>query len=115
MKNLVLASIVFLWFGPAALAGSADQAYKYSGTHAGGPANDLNRSRPVVAKPYQPRDAAYRYSGTHAGGPANDLIPQLPVDQGFSAFRRSGTVTSSTPNEWGNFGGPNTGGGGGSP
>jgi len=28
---------------------------------------------------------------------------------------RNGTITATTPNQWGNLGGPSTGGGGGSP
>nr|WP_321182268.1 hypothetical protein [Methylobacterium sp. Leaf122] len=48
-------------------------AYRYSGQHAGGPADALipdGSPRPVER---QWRAPAYLYAGSHAGGPANDL------------------------------------------
>ena len=57
----------------AAMAQTTSPAYRYSGPHAGGPANALNRGgsvRPVLRPVKAP---AYRYSGSHAGGTANGL------------------------------------------
>jgi len=70
--------IALVAFGLAAAspAWASPDPYRYSGTHAGGPADDLvsstgDRPKPV-RKPYANR--AYRYGGTHAGGPADALI-----------------------------------------
>lgn len=54
--------------------GDRPSAYRYSGTHAGGPANALISNG--VAKPVRrpEKSAAYAYSGSHAGGTANGLI-----------------------------------------
>ena len=56
----------------AAFAGDSP-AYRYSGPHAGGPADALIPNGPVRAVVAPQRPAAYRYSGSHAGGPANGL------------------------------------------
>ena len=76
------------------------------------------------------RDPAYRHSGTHAGGPANALPRGYEAARGRAERIRSDRPASllgtpegplpgirwSTPDEWGNLGGPNTGGSsGGSP
>ena len=62
--------------GGSAFAQGTSRAYRYSGTHAGGPADALISSTGGVPKPVTHRvhDRAYRYSGTHAGGPADALI-----------------------------------------
>jgi hypothetical protein len=67
------ASILVAGMSTAALAQTTSPAYRYSGPHAGGPANALNRGgkvQPVVRSVKAP---GYRYSGSHAGGPANGL------------------------------------------
>ena len=51
----------------------AAPAYRYAGSHAGGPANALIRSGSPRAVVRPVRAPAYRYAGSHAGGPANDL------------------------------------------
>ena len=75
MSRIALLTIALATATPA-LAQPADPAYRYSGTHAGGPANDLLSStggRPAPIR-HTYSDPAYRYSGTHAGGPADGLI-----------------------------------------
>lgn len=67
------ASVLVASISTAAMAQTTSSAYRYSGPHAGGPANGLNRGgqvRPVVRPVKAP---AYRYSGSHAGGTANGL------------------------------------------
>jgi hypothetical protein len=88
-------------------AQSFDPAYRYSGTHAGGPADDLIPTGGIL-RPVRTlnRDPAYRYSGTHAGGPANDLISMgaarpAPVRQVYRdpAYRYSGTHAGGPADE----------------
>ncbi len=71
-------------------------AYEYSGTHAGGPADALipdGTPAPIVPVV---KDPAYRYAGSHAGGPADALIPNgtpapiVPVVRS-PAYRYSGS------------------------
>ena len=75
MHRIALLAIVFATATPV-LAGPADPAYRYSGTHAGGPADDLISPTGGRAKPTRKahRNPGYRYSGTHAGGPADAFI-----------------------------------------
>jgi hypothetical protein len=71
--SAVFAAILAVGLPTAATAQTTSPAYRYSGPHAGGPADDLHRSgnvQPVVRPETSP---AYRYSGPHAGGPAGDL------------------------------------------
>ncbi|MET7245001.1 hypothetical protein ABZT49_16725 [Methylobacterium sp. EM32] len=53
-----------------------DPNYRYSGTHAGGPANALVPAGAPVPVTRGATDPAYRYPGSHAGGPADALIPE---------------------------------------
>lgn len=57
----------------AASAQTPSPAYRYAGSHAGGPANDLipTGARRAIVRPV--RSQAYAYAGSHAGGPANGL------------------------------------------
>jgi hypothetical protein len=97
MRKPALVAIAIALASPA-LAQSADPAYRYSGQHAGGPADELISPTGGVPRPvgrtYQ--DPAYRYSGNHAGGPADALIPEpggpVPFTHGYSdpAYRYSG-------------------------
>src|SRR4051812_2302173 len=75
MSRMALLAIALATATPA-LAQPADPAYRYSDTHAGGPADDLLNSTGGVPAPVRHTysDPAYRYSDTHAGGPADDLI-----------------------------------------
>ena len=71
--SIAAASVLVASISTAAMAQDKAPAYRYSGPHAGGPANGLNRGgqvRPVVRPVKAP---AYRYSGSHAGGTANGL------------------------------------------
>ena len=75
MHKIALLAIAFATATPV-LAQPANPAYRYSGSHAGGPADALisqTRGRPAPSR-LAYSGPAYRYSGTHAGGPANDLI-----------------------------------------
>ncbi|WP_375462091.1 hypothetical protein [uncultured Enterovirga sp.] len=103
MKTLYSVAALLLLSG-AALAEPADPAYRYSGTHAGGPANALiPEGRPAPSTPVV-KDPAYRYSGTHAGGPANALIPEgrpapsTPVVKD-PAYHYSGTHAGGPAND----------------
>ncbi|GJD53154.1 hypothetical protein OPKNFCMD_5925 [Methylobacterium crusticola] len=58
----------------AALAQDGNAAYRYSGSHAGGPADALIPAGPPAPVVRRPVDPAYRYAGSHAGGPADGLI-----------------------------------------
>ncbi len=74
MKKPLYSVAALLLLSGAALAAPADPAYRYLGTHAGGPADDLipeGRPAPTVRVV---KDPAYLYGGTHAGGPADELI-----------------------------------------
>ena len=79
-------------------------AYRYSGPHAGGPADALipvGSPQPVEHHATSP---AYRYSGPHAGGPANALIPDgspQPVEHHAtsSAYRYSGPYAGGPAND----------------
>ena len=76
MKTRVLTATAALILGTAlstAAMAQTSPAYRYSGPHAGGPADALIPNGTPRAVVHQPRPAAYRYSGPHAGGPANDL------------------------------------------
>ena len=57
----------------AASAQTTSPAYRYAGSHAGGPANDLIPARAPRAVLRPVRSPAYAYAGSHAGGPANGL------------------------------------------
>lgn len=57
----------------AASAQTTSPAYRYAGSHAGGPANDLIPTGAPRAVVRPVRSPAYAYPGSHAGGPANDL------------------------------------------
>ncbi len=75
MKRTALV-VTLLLASSAAFALEPDPAYRYGGTHAGGPANALipvGKPKPVAKRKV---DKAYRYGGTHAGGPADLLIPE---------------------------------------
>jgi len=69
-------ALVAFALAAATPAWASPDPYRYSGTHAGGPADDLisaTGGRPKgVRKAYVNR--AYHYGGTHAGGPADALI-----------------------------------------
>ncbi len=104
MKLFISTAIVVALFSSAAEAQSGSSAYKYSGTHAGGPANDLiphGNPRAVVRTE---KNKAYRYSGTRAGGPAGDLIPSrkpLSVKRSArgQAYRYSGPHAGGPAND----------------
>ena len=73
MRKIALVAFALAAASPA---WASPDPYRYSDTHAGGPADDLisatgGRPKPV-RKVYVNR--AYRYGGTHAGGPADALI-----------------------------------------
>ncbi|KMO30359.1 hypothetical protein VQ03_28530 [Methylobacterium tarhaniae] len=94
-RHLLCALLVAASTGGAAAQG-APSAYRYSGPHAGGPADALIPEG--VPAPVVPRtvDPAYRYSGSHAGGPADALIPEgapAPVTRRVvdPAYRYSGS------------------------
>jgi hypothetical protein len=74
MRKLSLIAVAALAVATPALARSVDPAYRYSGTHAGGPADDLISTGAPRAVRGAYRDPAYLYAGSHAGGPANALI-----------------------------------------
>ena len=73
MRRLALLTAALVATTPV-FAQSSDPAYRYSGTHAGGPADALIPTGGILPARKVYRDPAYRYSGTHAGGPADDLI-----------------------------------------
>ena len=77
MKDKFAYALVFAIVGVAlssvAMAQGTTSAYRYSGPHAGGPANGLRTSGRVRAVTRPARAPAYRYPGSHAGGPANGL------------------------------------------
>lgn len=77
MKNRCAYALVFAIVSVAlssvAMAQGTTSAYRYSGPHAGGPANGLRTSGRVRAVTRPGRAPAYRYPGSHAGGPANGL------------------------------------------
>jgi hypothetical protein len=74
MRKLIFIAAALAASAPA-LAASVDPAYRYSGTHAGGPADALIPTGVPQPVRHVYRDPAYAYSGTHAGGPADALIP----------------------------------------
>lgn len=104
MKAFISMAILSASFVSTADAQSGGPAYKYSGSHAGGPANDLisNGSPRPVVRPE--KNKAYRYSGSHAGGPANDLIQSgkpRPVKRPVvdKAYRYSGPHAGGPAND----------------
>ena len=75
MSRIALLTIALATATPA-FAQPANSAYRDSGTHAGGPADELLSPTGGIPAPIRHTysDPAYRYSGTHAGGPADGLI-----------------------------------------
>ena len=103
MKTLYSVAAMLLVSG-AALAQPADPAYRYGGTHAGGPADALipegRPARPVLVR----ESPTYEYGGTHAGGPADALIPEgrpLPAIPAVRdpAYRYGGTHAGGPAND----------------
>lgn len=95
MKLKMLSAVLLVVSTTAAMAQTTAPAYRYSGTHAGGPADALIPNG--EAQPVQKHETseAYRYSGPHAGGPADALIPNVTpqtVEPQFTApgYRYSG-------------------------
>jgi hypothetical protein len=76
MRKLALVAIALAVATPA-LAQSVSP-YRYSGQHAGGPADGLISPTGGIPQPTRRtyHDPAYRYSGPHAGGPADALISE---------------------------------------
>jgi hypothetical protein len=98
MRTITLLAIAIATATPV-LAQPIDPAYRYSGQHAGGPADAL--ISPTDGSPlptwHAYSDPAYGYSGQHAGGPADNLISPmngrlLPTWHAYSdpAYRYSG-------------------------
>ena len=52
---------------------ASDPAYRFSGSHAGGPADALIPNGTAQQIMHREIASAYRYAGSHAGGPANGL------------------------------------------
>jgi hypothetical protein len=99
MSRIALLTIALATATPA-FAQPANPAYRDSGTHAGGPADELLSPTGGVPAPIRHTysNPAYRYSGTHAGGPADDLLSPTggrpaPIRHTYSnpAYRYSGT------------------------
>jgi len=105
---LTVAALILVCGLPSAMAQTTSPAYRYSGPHAGGPADDLNRGGAVqpVVRPVKP--PAYGYSGSHAGGPANDLNrggavqpvvrPLKPPAYGYSGSHAGGPANGQPRN-----------------
>ncbi|MFE1599020.1 hypothetical protein [Methylobacterium sp. ID0610] len=75
MMRHMLPILVFAVSTGAALAQDAPNPYRYSGSHAGGPADALipdGTPRPIT---HRAVTGPYEYAGSHAGGPADALIP----------------------------------------
>src|SRR3954463_1055429 len=99
MSRIALLVIALATATPA-LANPVNPAYRYSGTHAGGPADALlsrTGGRPARIR-HAYSNPAYRYSGTHAGGPADALLSPTGgrparIRHAYSnpAYRYSGT------------------------
>lgn len=106
MMSRRLLPIMLLLTAAAQGASAQDgvSAYKYSGSHAGGPADELIANGTPVPVIHHPVDPAYRYSGTHAGGPADTLISNgTPAPAGAHrsdpAYRYSGTHAGGPAND----------------
>lgn len=104
MKSTLLALVPLAIFGTAAMAQSSGNPYRYSGPHAGGPADDLIPSGKPVAREHHPTSPAYRYSGQHAGGPADDRIPAgkpraVVRPEKAPAYRYSGSHAGGPAND----------------
>ncbi|AWN42299.1 hypothetical protein [Methylobacterium durans] len=92
------------WSSSRRATETASLAYRYSGQHAGGPADALipgGTPRPVEHHAGAP---AYRYSGQHAGGPADALIPDgspKPVEKQWRApaYRYAGSHAGGPAND----------------
>jgi hypothetical protein len=90
----------------SAVAAERESAVRYSGSHAGGPANGFSRgAAPSGSANIRPVKVEPHYSGSYAGGPNNGLsrgrLRPLPVTRGRSvdpAYAYSGSHSGGPAN-----------------